>query len=144
MAVPIQVVFDCADPPVLARFWADALGYQLQGPPEPTESWRAWLLEHGIPEERWNDSSAIIDPGGNGPRIYFQRVPEPKAVKNRLHLDVNAGGPSGTPLPDRRERVDQAVKRLAASGATLVAATTLHGEYCATMLDPEGNEFDVQ
>jgi len=36
MAIPIQVVFDCADPPVVARFWADALGYQLQGPPEPS------------------------------------------------------------------------------------------------------------
>ena len=43
MAVPIQVVFDCADPPVVARFWADALGYQLQGPPEPTAAWQAWL-----------------------------------------------------------------------------------------------------
>ena len=48
-----------------------------------------------VPEERWNDASAIIDPDGNGPRIYFQRVPEPKTVKNRLHLDVNAGGPQG-------------------------------------------------
>jgi hypothetical protein len=44
-----------------------------------------WLAEHAIPEEGWNDASAIIDSGGNGPRSYFQRVPEPKAVKNRLH-----------------------------------------------------------
>jgi hypothetical protein len=95
MAIPIQVVFDCADPPVLAKFWADALGYQLQGPPEPTAMWQNWAVEHGIPEEQWNDASAIIDPDSNGPRIYFQRVPEPKAVKNRLHLDVNAGGPRG-------------------------------------------------
>src|SRR5215470_9374336 len=82
MAIPIQVVFDCADPPVVARFWADALGYQLQGPPEPTAAWQAWLVEHGITEEHWNDASAIIDPDGNGPRIYFQRVPEPKALKS--------------------------------------------------------------
>jgi hypothetical protein len=101
-------------------------------------------VEHGIPEKHRNDASAIIDPDGSGPRIYFQRVPEPKTVKNRLHLDVNAGGPSGTPPSDRRVRVDETVARLAASGATLVAANTEHGEYCVTMLDPERNEFDVQ
>ena len=145
MPIPIQVVFDCADPSVVARFWADALGYQLQGPPEPTAEWQAWLVENGVPEERWNDASAIIDPDGTGPRIYFQRVPEPKAVKNRLHLDMNAGGPQGTPLADRRARVDKVVERLAASGATLVTASTNeYDEYCVTMLDPEGNEFDVQ
>lgn len=144
MAIPIQVVFDCADPPVVARFWADALGYQLQGPPEPSAAWLAFQDEHGIPEERWNDASAIIDPDGTGPRIFFQRVPEPKAVKNRLHLDVNAGGAPGTPPAERRARVDEAVKRLAASGATVVAANTQYGEYCVTMFDPEGNEFDVQ
>ena len=100
---------------------------------------------NGVPEERWNDASAIIDPDGTGPRIYFQRVPEPKAVKNRLHLDVNAGGPPGTPPADRRARVDEMVERLAASGATLVTASTNeYDEYCVTMLDPEGNEFDVQ
>ena len=76
MAIPIQVVFDCADPPVVARFWADALGYQLQGPPEPSAAWLAFQDEHGIPEERWNDASAIIDPDGTAPRIYFQRVPD--------------------------------------------------------------------
>jgi Glyoxalase-like domain len=113
-------------------------------PPEPTDAWQAWQVEHGIPEEHWTDASAIIDPDGNGPRIYFQRVPEPKAVKNRLHLDVNAGGPPGTPPPDRRARVDKTVERLAASGATFVTARTDYGEYCVTMLDPEGNEFDVQ
>ena len=145
MAIPIQVVFDCADPPVVARFWADTLGYQLQGPPEPTAEWQAWLVEHGVPEEQWNDASAIVDPDGNGPRIYFQRVPEPKAVKNRLHLDVNAGGPPGTPPSERRARVDQAAERLATAGATLVSASTNeYGEYCVNMLDPEGNEFDVQ
>jgi len=145
MAIPIQVVFDCANPAVVARFWAFALGYHLQGPPEPDAEWQAWLAEHGVPEEKWNDASAIIDPDGNGPRIYFQRVPEPKAVKNRLHLDVNAGGPAGTPPSERRARVDQAVETLATAGATLVSASTNeYGEYCVTMLDPEGNEFDVQ
>src|SRR5215471_19784002 len=145
MAIPIQVVFDCADPPVVARFWADALGYQLQGPPEPGPAWLAFQDEHGIPEERRNDASAIIDPDGTAARIYFQRVPEPKAVKNRLHLDINAGGPPGTPPAERRARVDKAVEGLATAGATLVSASTNeYGEYCATMLDPVGNEFDVQ
>ena len=144
MAIPIQVVFDCADPPVVARFWADALGYQLQGPPEPSAAWLAFQDEHGIPDERRNDESAIIDPDGAAPRIYFQRVPEPKAVKNRLHLDINAGGPPGTPPAERRSRVDEAVQRLVASGATFVRASTQYSEYCVNMLDPEGNEFDVQ
>jgi hypothetical protein len=58
--------------------------------------------------------------------------------------DVNAGGPPGTPPSDRRARVDEIVERLAASGATLVTAGTEYDEYCVTMLDPEGNEFDVQ
>jgi hypothetical protein len=144
MAIPVQVVFDCADPPLMARFWAMALGYQIQGPPEPTAEWLAFQAEHGIPEERWNDASAIADPDGNGPRVYFQRVPEPKTVKNRLHLDVNAGGPPGAPPAERRSHVDEAVKRLTASGAAFIAASTQYGEYCATMLDPEGNEFDIQ
>jgi hypothetical protein len=109
-----------------------------------TSTTRSAPEQHGIPEEHWNDASAIIDPDGNGPRIYFQRVPEPKAVKNRLHLDVNAGGPPATPPADRRARVDETVERLAASGAIFVAACADYGEYCVTMLDPEGNEFDVQ
>jgi hypothetical protein len=72
-------------------------------------------------------------------------VLEPKAVKNRLHLEVNAGGPPGTPPSERRARVDQAVEGLATAGATLVSASTNdYGEYCVTMLDPEGNEFDVR
>jgi hypothetical protein len=138
MAIPIQVVFDCADPAVVARFWADALGYQLQGPPEPTAAWQAWQVEHGVREERWNNASAIIDPDGRGPRIYFQRVPEPKAVKNRLHLNVNAGGPPGTPPSDRRARVDEMVKRLAASGATFVTASTEYGRVLRHHARPGG------
>jgi hypothetical protein len=144
MAIPIQVVFDCADPAVVAQFWAEALGYELQGPPRPSAAWLAWQDEQGVPEEHRNDASAIIDPDGNGPRIYFQRVPEPKTVKNRLHIDVNAGGTAETPLSERRARVDETVERLTALGATLVIARADYGEYFVTMLDPEGNEFDVQ
>ncbi len=144
MATSVQVVFDCADPPLLASFWATALGYKLDGPPEPSPSWEAWLAEHEIPPERRDDSSAITDPDGKGPRIYFQRVPEPKIVKNRVHLDMNVGGSGDVPLIQRRTRVDKEAERLAQAGATFVRAGSQHGEYWITMRDPEGNEFDLQ
>jgi hypothetical protein len=144
MATSVQVVFDCADPPALASFWAKALGYQLEGPPEPTPAWQEWLREHEIPEERHSDASAICDPQQRGPRIYFQRVPEPKAVKNRVHLDLNVGGGTAVPLIQRRTKVDFEAERLASAGATFVSAQARHGEYCITMLDPEGNEFELQ
>ena len=83
-------------------FWAEVLGYQLDPPPPGYDSWEAWLTEQGIPESDWNMASAVSDPDGRGPRIFFQRVPEPKQVKNRVHLDVNAGGPRGTPDDERR------------------------------------------
>src|SRR5213593_4346482 len=97
MGTSIQVVMDCADPDRLAPFWAAALGYKLQDPPEGYDSWPAFLAAIGIPEEQWNRASAIVDPEDRGPRIYFQQVPEPKLVKNRVHLDVNVGGTLGTP-----------------------------------------------
>ena len=144
MATPIQVVFDCADPDSLAGFWAEALGYKKQPPPEGYESWDRWLEAHGYAEEERDAASAIIDPDGAGPRIYFQRVPEPKTAKNRVHLDVNAGGPRGTPPDERRKKVDAEVERLAGIGATEVRRAGEHGEYWVVMLDPEGNEFCLQ
>src|SRR3989442_608486 len=78
MAISIQVTFDCADPSRLASFWAAALGYKLQDPPEGYASWSEFLAALGIPEDQWNRASAIIDPDGHGPRIYFQQMPEPK------------------------------------------------------------------
>jgi hypothetical protein len=143
MATSVQVVFDCADPEGLARFWAEALGYQLQGPPAGYTSWEAWAREQGIPEERWDDASAV-DPDGRGPRLYFQRVPEAKSVKNRLHLDLNVGGTHATPLPERRGRIDAEVERLLDAGATRLGKLEGPGGYVVNMADPEGNEFDVQ
>ncbi len=99
MATGIQVAMDCADPDGLARFWATALGYKLEDPPEGYTSWPKWLTAHSIPEEEWNSASAIVDPDGKGPRLWFQRVPEPKTVKNRVHMDLNISGGRGTPLP---------------------------------------------
>lgn len=145
MATAFQVVIDCADPAALSRFWASALRYKLQDPPEGSASWPEWLAAHGIPEERWNDASAVVDPDGNGPRIYFQRVPEGKTVKNRLHLDLNVSAGPGGDEAERRKQVNAEAQRLVACGASLVDAKESElGEYCVAMRDPEGNEFDVQ
>ena len=144
MATSVQVVFDCADPSRMAEFWAATLGYKPDEPPEGYASWPEWLTAHGVPESEWNSANACSDPEGVGPRIYFQRVPEPKTVKNRVHLDVNAGGPRGTPPEERRRRVDAEVQRLEGLGATRVGVLEQYGEYCVNMRDVEGNEFDVQ
>ena len=144
MGTPIQVVFDCADPGTLAAFWATALRYRIQPPPEGFDSWEAALTAWGVPEERWNDRSAIIDPDEEGPRVFFQRVPEPKTVKNRVHVDVNASGGPDAALAVRRERVTAEVSRLRAAGATVFREMEEMGEYWVVMQDPEGNEFCVQ
>jgi catechol 2,3-dioxygenase-like lactoylglutathione lyase family enzyme len=145
MATSIQLVFDTGDPERQAHFWSEALGYRLQDPPGGFESWADFLEAQGIPRERWNDASAIVDPAGVGPRIYFQRVPEPKVAKNRLHMDLNAGGGPTVDLEERRQRVDAEVSRLKALGATDErGAIERDGEYWVRMNDPEGNEFCVQ
>jgi len=144
MAVPIQVTFDCADPDRLAHFWADLLGYQLDPPPEGYDSWEKWLTTQGVPESEWNSASAVSDPDGHGPRICFQRVPEPKDRKNRVHLDVNVGGPRGTPDAERRSAVDAAVERAVGLGATKVRLVEeVFGRHYV-MQDIEGNEFCLQ
>ena len=144
MATGVQVVFDCADPDRLARFWAEALRYKLQDPPAGFESWQALLKDQGIPEDEWNSASAVVDPDGKGPRIYFQRVPEGKVVKNRVHLDLNVGGGPGTPIDERRRRVEAEAERLVGEGATTFRTVEERGEFWIVMQDPEGNEFCVQ
>lgn len=144
MATQVQVTFDCADPEALSTFWAAALGYRLQDPPEGFSSWEAFLAHLGVPEGEWNSASAVVDPDGDGPRLYFQRVPEPKAAKNRVHLDLNVGGPPGTPLDARKSSVDREVERMADLGAETVRAAEERGEYWVVMRDPEGNEFCLQ
>jgi hypothetical protein len=145
MATSIQLVFDSADPDAQARFWATALGYRLQDPPDGFETWEDAMRAWGLPEEQWNDASAIVDPDGNGPRIYFQKVPEPKVAKNRLHMDLNVGGGREVALEERRRRVDAEVERLKELGATDErGAIERDEEYWVRMNDPEGNEFCVQ
>ena len=108
MAIPIQVTFDCADPDKLARFWAEALDYILQPPPDGFDSWDAFLESIGVPEDERDTASAVVDPDGQGPRLLFQVVPEGKSAKNRVHLDVNVGGGrrgpgGGAASPSRRQ-----------------------------------------
>ena len=98
-----------------------------------------------MPEERRNDANAIVDPDGIRPRIFFQKVPEPKVAKNRLHIDINASGGHGLPSEERKLKVDAEVARLKALGATDErGAIEQRGEYWVRMNDPEGNEFCVQ
>ncbi len=145
MAVRFQVTFDCADPAALSRFWAVALGYRLDDPPPGFASWEDWLRDQGVPPEDWNSASACSDPEGVGPRLYFQRVPEAKVVKNRVHLDLNVGGGRAAGLEENRRRVDAEVERLAALGATVQRPGEVErGEYWVVLQDPEGNEFCVQ
>jgi hypothetical protein len=142
MSHEVQVTVDCADPGGLAEFWAAALGYQVQRPPAGFDSWEEALEAMGVPAERRNDASAVIDPEGPGPRLYFQRVPEPKQVKNRLHLDVRVG--HGLEGEVRMAALEAEAERLQAHGATRVQrhepAPPLDGGHIV-MADPEGNEF---
>ena len=144
MAHGVQVTFDCADPDRLAGFWAAALGYVVQPPPEGYDSWPAFLTAIGVPESQWSSRSAVVDPDGKGPRLFFQRVPEPKTAKNRVHLDVNVGGGHGTSADERRRRVDAAAERLVGAGATRLRTAEQRGERWIVMQDPEGNEFCLQ
>ncbi|MDT7572734.1 MAG: hypothetical protein QOE05_2908 [Actinomycetota bacterium] len=135
----MQVAFDCADPGALAEFWAQALpGYQLQPPPAGFGSWEAFLEAQHVPKEEWNSRSAIV---GDGPRLFFQRVPEPKTVKNRVHLDLHAGGGPSVPVEEQRTKVRAAVARLQGLGASFVEECEEMGVVWAVMTDPEGNEF---
>lgn len=144
MARSFQVTIDCADPDRLAKFWAAALGYKLQDPPEGFASWEAFLEAQQVPRELWNSASAVVDPDGKGTRIFFQQVREGKTTKNRVHLDVSVTGGPHTPLAERQQLVRAAVEELGKLGATFVETRDVRGEHWAVMRDPEGNEFCVQ
>ncbi len=138
----IQITFDCADPADLAAFWAEALGYRLQDPPDGFASWEQALEAMGIPPEHRNDASAVVDPAGRGPRLFFQRVPEPKRVKNRVHLDVRAA--PGLTGEARMAALEAEAERLITHGATRLqrhepAPPLTPGHI--VMADPEGHEF---
>jgi hypothetical protein len=144
MSHKLQVTFDAADPAALADFWVAALGYVLQPPPEGFASWPDWLREMGIPEESWNDAAAVVDPDGEGPRLFFQRVPEGKTAKNRVHIDVGVSGGPSVGYDERVAVVDGHVATLVGLGASQLEMFSERGEYWVVMQDPEGNEFCVQ
>ena len=99
----------------VARFWETVLGWPMQIEPDGSDAF-------------------LANPGG-GPNLLFQRVPEPKRGKNRVHLDLG---------PTDRTR-DQEVERLQAAGASVVADQRVpDGKGWVVMADPEGNEFCVE
>ncbi|MFD1045369.1 VOC family protein [Kibdelosporangium lantanae] len=114
----VQITFDCADPERVARFWCEVLGYVYR-----------------------EGQNACADPTGVGPRLYFQRVPEGKVVKNRVHLDVRVG--TGLVGEERLAALEAECVRLVALGAVrgqLLVADDVN-ESCQNMQDVEGNEF---
>jgi hypothetical protein len=145
MALGYQLVIDCTDPDRLARFWAAALRYELAPPPAGFATWDDYWRDVVPEDELGIGEDRIIDPGGGGPLIWFQLVPEPKTVKNRLHIDIHASGGRALPIETRRRQVDAEARRLADLGATVTRV--LHEEgldhYAVAMKDPEGNEFDI-
>ncbi|MGA7924124.1 MAG: VOC family protein [Thermoplasmata archaeon] len=146
MPTKFTITVDCADPERLVRFWTQALGYSIEGPPEGFDSWWAFWKSKGLPdEENYAGSDAIADPSGAGPRIWFHQVPEKKVVKNRLHLDLPESGGRTVPLEIRKQRVDAAAERLVSLGAKILEAWDEPeiDQYGVMMQDPEGNEFDI-
>lgn len=149
MTLHWKLVIDAADPHAQADFWAEALGYlvednsvlieELLGFGAVTES--DTVQSHG--RHAFRDLAAVRHPddpydeksgAGLGRRLLFQRVPEPKTVKNRLHPDLHAG-------PGQR---DAEVERLVALGASVLRSVDEPGGSWKVLLDPEGNEFCVQ
>ncbi len=148
MALGWKLVFDAGDPHRQAVFWAEALGYQLEDNSGLIER----LLAAGTVQRElcvefqgrlfWRDAAAVRHPDdpfdpfsgtGLGRRMLFNRVPEAKTAKNRLHVDVHAGA-------DEREAT---VARLREHGATLVRHVKEPGGEWSVLTDPEGNEFCV-
>jgi len=141
MAVTVQVTFDAADPGALADFWRQVLDYQFDAPPPGFETWDQALEAWGVPAERRNDRSACSDPAGVGPRLFFQKVPEGKSAKNRVHLDVRAA--PGLKGEERMVALETRCAELVALGATRVQRHEPDEMDFGhiVMQDPEGNEF---
>jgi len=120
-----DVVFDCDHPASIARFWAAAVDGYAVAPYDEEELARLRAMGVDDPED---DPGVLVEPPEPGmPRLYCQKVPESKQVKNRVHLELQAD--------DR----DTEVARLIGLGAT----EFYRGEDWVTLLDPQGNEFCV-
>jgi hypothetical protein len=137
MATKVQLTFDAHDAYLLATWWADLLGYELEDVSDRVQT----LLDQGVVTEEivtrrdgrlyFAGVVTASDPEGVAPRLYVQEVPEPKTAKNRLHLDV----------PVAAEDLEAEVDRLVGTGARLVEYREQPGHRWAVMQDPEGNEF---
>jgi len=145
-----QVTFDAHDPRALSEFWRDVLGYVHPGPPgievpegsDPLDAWDEFLERVGVPADQRNDNSAIEHPTGDGPRVFFQRVPESKTAKNRVHLDVRAA--PGLQGEERMAALEAECERVVALGATRVRRFEPDPPMSngfIVMQDPEGNEW---
>ena len=143
--IGFQVTVDAADPHAQARFWAAALGYEVELHDDAIRG----ALASGVPADMtveidghlfWRTMVAIRPPGAaddearRGRRLLFQTVPEPRHGKNRVHLDLNVG----------HERAEEEVARLLGLGATLVGRYDKPEGRWVTLADPEGNELCVQ
>ena len=135
----VQVTFDCANPRAVAEFWKTVLGYVDPPLPPGVDSWDAF--DAAQPVDRQGSTWACQDPNGVGPRLFFQRVPEGKTVKNRLHLDVRVG--TGLTGDERLAVLEAEATRLEGFGAQRVRLMRAdeENESCQVMQDVEGNEF---
>ena len=136
-----QIAIDANDPHSLNRFWAAAVGYEIEDHHELIE--QVIGAGHASREDTieidgrlaWKNAAACRDPRGNGPRLLFQYVAEPKAVKDRIHLDLEHG------FDDDGRAAE--VARLTELGATKLWDGQQGPYRWVTMADPEGNEFCV-
>jgi hypothetical protein len=128
MARLADIVFDCRHPASLARFWAAVLDGYAVAPYDDAELARLQSLGVEGPED---DPSVLVEGPDGAPRLWFQRIPEPKQVKNRVHVDVRA------------DNLDAEVARLLGLGASRLAQQPPPEHRLVSLADPEGNEFCV-
>ena len=146
MTTKWTMTIDCADPALVARFWCTALGYVEADPPKGWDTWDAFLTEMNVPEDEWNDGASLSDLAGVLPSISFLKVPEPRTVKNRLHLDPQVGGGRSETQELREQRIRAFADRLITAGATIVHEVPRDNSTALDhlwMSDPENNDFCV-
>ncbi len=135
MARQFGVTVDCRDPGALGAFWCGILGYVEDPPPDGYPDWAAYDAAHGVTPDQANAGMTIVDPDGVGPRLYFQRVPEPKVAKNRWHLDIRVSE------QQTWSEVEDAARRARSAGAAVIARSADPDDRFIVLADPEGNEF---
>jgi len=136
MVTRVDLTMDCADPDRLADFWKTAAGYVDEPPPPPFTTRAEWMESFEDLEDDGMGGAWLIDPTGIAPRLCLLQVPEPKAAKNRLHMDLRISGDG--PVEQRWREVGAELARLVAAGASVVAEFPPHH---VVLADPEGNEF---